>query len=68
MKGKEMNKFIITTKDGRKFTTSRYKDMDHLFNNAWVHEGGLFCDNETYVAIDHIQMIEPAMPETDETK
>lgn len=60
-----MSKFIITTKDGRKLTTSRYKDMEHLKNNAFMNEGGVFCDNDTYVAIDHIQMIEPEVQTND---
>ncbi len=60
-----MSEFIITTKDGRKLTTSRYINMRHLESNAWVNEGGVFCDNETFVSIDHILMIEPALPEQD---
>lgn len=56
-------KFEITTKDGRKFISSNYKDIKHIHENASQYEGGVFCSENTFVGFDRISLIEPLKEE-----
>lgn len=52
-----MNTFKVVLKNGLEFTsTGQYVDLAHLYNNAWMHEGALVCD-EAIVSIQSIDYI-----------
>lgn len=59
-------KFKITTKDNREFISTDYKDIRHIQDNAFQYEGGVFCENSTFVASGHILLIEPLKEEVSE--
>ena len=52
-------KFKVVHKNGTVFTASQgYVSLSHLYDNAWMHENAVLCDN-AIVATSSIDYIIP---------
>ena len=61
-------KFIVTTNLGRSFLSVDYNNIRHIQDNAFQYEGGVFCENNTFVASNVITIIEPLIAQENKTE